>query len=139
MTIVTQLYTDNLAANNQVAYFTQPDPLAPQTKARSVDINTLANAVLTAFQKIPVSDQVWTGTHDYSGGSLRVKMPTLAAEAASKGYVDARIVANGQLPPLPGIGTYILYSVGGAFTPKAAGPMNDATSLAQTLSLHLSI
>jgi hypothetical protein len=99
-------------------YFTQPDQLAPQTKARSVDINALSNAVRVAFEKIPVSDQDWRGMHDFSGGTLRVKLPVLTADAANKGYVDTRILAAGQMPPLPAAGTSVLSSVDGAFVPQ---------------------
>lgn len=118
-------------------YYQQPAYLAPETRARSVDINTLNDAVKAAFDAIPAADQTWAGIQDYSGASLRARLPVLGGEVATKGYVDAQKLAGSGMA-LPPTGVYTLYSVEGAFIPKLAGPMYDAASLAQSLAIQLS-
>lgn len=47
-------------------YYTQPPDLAPDTKARSLDINTLAASVMTAFDKVPGRTPFYIGTQNYA-------------------------------------------------------------------------
>lgn len=48
------------------SYFTKPPALSPVTKARSVDINKLADAVDAAFDKIPDQLEVKKGTVNFA-------------------------------------------------------------------------
>lgn len=48
-----------------------------------------------------VAGQVWTGAQDFTGATATVATPTLAAQAATKGYVDATVTA-GFLPAQAG-------------------------------------
>lgn len=120
-------------------YFTQPNALAPQTKARSVDINALSNAILSAFNKIPVSDQVWSGAHDFTAGTVRVPAPVVQSDAASKGYVDTVLMTSqGKFTPPPAIGTYNFVGINGVVSWQPAKAIfDDTTRLAQAQATAL--
>lgn len=112
MSIIAQLKGDQAGAPLN-PYFEQPEALAPQTKARSVDINALSDAVRAAFDRIPVVSQSWKGVQDYSGGTLRVGTPIGMRDAVTKAYVDALAFKAGGMPSNPQPGTYYLAAVDG--------------------------
>lgn len=121
-------------------YFTKPADLAPVTKARSVDFNNLNAAIDSAFRAIPTTSQVWTGLHDFSGAIVRVPMPLVDSDAASKAYVDALAFKAVALPGQPGgTITYNLTSLGGvpAWQPAKA-IFDDLNRLAQAQATALS-
>lgn len=120
-------------------YFTQPDLLAPQTKARSVDINNLSNAVRVGFEKIPVTSQEWSGVHDYSGGTLRARMPIAGQDVATKGYVDAQKLAGAGFPLPTVAGTFNMVADGGAVTWERSQILQNRKRIAQTLALQLAL
>ena len=65
MTIIAAI-EDQSPGSSGNDYFTKPAELAPQTKARSVDINTLGQAVSSAFDKLPTELVLKRGTVNYA-------------------------------------------------------------------------
>lgn len=96
------------------AYFTKPADLAPETKARSVDINALSSAVKVAFDKVPDLVPLYTDTLAYAvdTGAVNAMMVTLSDNVES--LVD-----------------------GSAFTVKAAYGNTAATTIQVTGSTAL--
>lgn len=96
MTIVTPIIPMSASG-----YFAQPDLLEARTKARSVDINNLSNAIKAAFEILPATGQVWSGVHDYSNGTLRAKTPATGAvgnQVATVDFVNNAAFVSAQLP-----------------------------------------
>lgn len=70
-------------------YFTKPADLAPQTKARSVDINTLGQAVNSAFDKLPTEISLKRGTVNYAVDTgVAANAYLVALPYVPSGYVD---------------------------------------------------
>lgn len=96
------------------SYFTKPADLAPETKARSVDINALSSAVKVAFDKVPDLVPLYTDTMAYAvdTGAINAMVVTLSDNVEE--LVD-----------------------GSAFTVKAAYGNNAATTIQVTGSTAL--
>lgn len=120
-------------------YFTQPDPLAPQTKARSVDINALSNAVRVAFEKIPAMGQDWSGLHDFTAGKVRVRAPIDSDEPATRGYVDTLKFAASPLPAYPVLGSYNLLSKNGVIAWERSALLKNRRKMAEAIALQFSL
>lgn len=81
-------------------YFTQPPDLAPETKARSVDINTLAAAVTTAFDKVPGRTQFYIGTENYAVDTGVVNALVAAVNVAVTALADGmEVVVRAAVTP----------------------------------------
>jgi hypothetical protein len=75
-------------------YFTPAAPLAPATKARSIDINNLAAAVAAAFDKVPGLQQLVTDLVNYgvdSGGVNAIAVTINAGVAALLDGLEVRV------------------------------------------------
>lgn len=72
-----------------MTFYTKPNDLAPATKARSVDINTLNSAVATAFAKLPPELSIKAGTVNYAADSSgAANVYAVALPAAITSYTD---------------------------------------------------
>lgn len=91
------------------------------------------DAVATALGlKGSVSGQNWTGTHDFSGATVRIKQPVVDADPVSYGYVKNLIIA-GTVPTAAGDAGKFLGSNGSTtsfqpIAPAVAGQTLDTTS-----------
>lgn len=117
--------------------YTQPALLEPRTKARSVDINNLNNAVKAAFDILPGTGQSWAGVHDYSAGTLRAKAPIAMSDVVTKLYVD-NLAFSGALPAGPALGSYEFVSLDGVFNWRRRSTFSSANKLAAAHAIALS-
>lgn len=121
------------------SYYQQPAYLAPQTRARSVDINTLNDAAAAAFSAIPLADQAWSGNHVFTPGHLRARMPVDPDEVATKAYADSLKYAASGLPAYPVLGSYSLLSIDGALSWEKSQTLQNTKKIAQAIALQFAL
>jgi hypothetical protein len=70
-------------------YYGAHNDLVPGTKARSGDINTMDQAIVEAFDKLPSAQSMKTGTMNYAvNGSVTTNAYTVAMDGAITSYTD---------------------------------------------------
>jgi hypothetical protein len=100
-------------------FFANTIDLIDGTKARASQVESNFAAVEVGFDAVNVqmllkgsiAGQVWTGTHDFTGTTITVPTPTLAAHPATKGYVDAAAFSS-SLPGQGGNAGKVIYTNG---------------------------
>lgn len=142
------------------AYFTKPADLAPVTKARSVDINTLSSATDAGFDAVAaaftslngsltakgnVAGQAWTGAQDFTGATITVPTRAYGSSGAYAVSMDALNAAVFAAANLPGQGSNAFkFLITNGTTPSWSGLLNtsvirfsDSTDATKLLAFNL--